>query len=199
MPSRAPQPPLDPRHLLHTAEWETLSTAERRAIEEILREARVARNTNVEFLDRRSSGERLSDRIATFGGSWTFIVLFLSFILAWIVLNTDILGPRHTAFDAYPYVFLNLMLSMVAAIQAPVILMSQNRQAARDRLEAQNDYEVNLKAEVEIRALHDKLDILRQSQWAELVRLQQDQMRMLEHLLGERRAPETAADDTGNG
>jgi uncharacterized membrane protein len=96
------------------------------------------------------------------------------------VLNTEILGPRHDAFDPYPYVFLNLILSMIAALQAPVIRMSQNRAAARDRLDAKNDYAVNLKAELEIRELHDKLDGLREAQWAELVRLQQEQLRLLE-------------------
>ncbi|WP_230981095.1 DUF1003 domain-containing protein [Gemmatimonas groenlandica] len=128
-------------------------------------------------------GQRLADRIAVFGGSWTFILLFLAFLLAWAVLNTEILGPRNQAFDPYPYIFLNLFLSMLAALQAPVIMMSQNRQSQRDRLHAANDYAVNLKAEIEIRELHEKLDALRERDWAALAAQQQQQIDMLTHLM----------------
>lgn len=100
----------------------------------------------------------LADKVAAVGGSWRFIFGFLALLLGWMLLNTEILSAWKLAFDPYPYIFLNLMLSMIAALQAPVIMMSQNRQAARDRIAAQHDYEVNLKAELEIMALHEKWD-----------------------------------------
>ena len=164
-------------------EWEHLSQHERHVIEAVLNRMPVSRNMSRESLEARSLGERLADQIARFGGSWTFILLFLGFLLAWAVLNTEILAPRNAEFDPYPYIFLNLFLSMLAALQAPIIMMAQNRQATRDRLAAQQDYEVNLKAEIEIRTLHDKLDALREAQWMDLVRMQQDQIRLLEALL----------------
>lgn len=147
----------DAAHLL-TIDWARLSAAERRTIERVLRRETVAENAVAAFEDRRSFGERLADRVASFGGSWTFIILFGTFLAAWSLLNTEILGPRHAAFDPYPYIFLNLLLSMLAAIQAPLIMMSQNRQAQRDRYDAAADYAVNLKAELEIQRLHDRLD-----------------------------------------
>ena len=106
----------------------------------------------------RTRGERIADRVASFGGSWTFIILFLVVLIAWMLLNTFILLER--AFDPYPYILLNLVLSCLASLQAPVILMSQNRQAKRDRERAEEDYEVNLKAELEIKALHEKIERL---------------------------------------
>ncbi len=178
--------PLHP--LLETAEWQSFTPGQRIAIETVLHKARVARDANQTYLDTRTMGDRASDRIASLGGSWTFILLFFAFLVAWAYVNTRLLGPRQAAFDPYPYVFLNLMLSMLAAIQAPIIMMAQNRQAERDRIEAANDYRVNLKAEFEIQRLHEKMDQLRESQWAELVRLQQEQIRLLEQLTGERPA-----------
>lgn len=164
-------------------EWGNLSSRERRVIGAVLKRVALSRDTNREFREARTYGERLSDRMAALGGSWGFIIVFLLVLAAWVILNTGILGPRREAFDPYPYILLNLFLSMLAALQAPVILMSQNRQAARDRLEAQHDYEVNLKAELEVRLLHEKIDLLRDKQWSELVRMQQDQLQMLERLL----------------
>lgn len=178
----AQQPEKLARRILR-GEWENLSTRERNVIEAVLKRVAVSRDPHREFQEARTYGERLSDRIAALGGSWGFIIAFFLLLAAWVVLNTRILAPRHEAFDPYPYILLNLFLSMLAAIQAPVILMSQNRQAARDRLAAQQDYEVNLKAEVEVRLLHDKVDLLRDKQWSELVRMQQDQLGKLEHLL----------------
>jgi uncharacterized membrane protein len=125
--------------------------------------------------------------VAAFGGSWTFIGIFASVLIAWIVLNSVILAKAHSAFDPYPYILLNLFLSMIAAIQAPVIMMSQNRQAAKDRLDAAHDYEINLKAELEIAHLHQKMDELREKQWTELVAMQQKQIRMLTKLLEEKK------------
>ncbi len=170
-----------PEHVLRR-EWEHLAARERRIVEAVLHRRGVARDVHQDYLDQRSFGERMADRIAAFGGSWPFIGLFGAFLAVWIVLNSVLLG-RRDVFDPYPFILLNLMLSTLAALQAPVIMMSQNRQAARDRLNAANDYEVNLKAEVEIRALHDKMDALRERDWAELVRLQQVQIQMLERLL----------------
>ncbi|MEZ4455591.1 MAG: DUF1003 domain-containing protein [Gemmatimonadales bacterium] len=127
--------------------------------------------------------ERLSDGLARVGGSWSFIIAFMVFLGGWALLNTEILGPRKEAFDPYPYVFLNLLLSMLAALQAPVIMMAQNRQTEADRLAAAGDYQVNLKAEFEIQRLHDKMDELRERRWSELVAQQQEQIRLLQTLL----------------
>ena len=134
--------------------------------------ARIARRTHLNVthaFDARSTvGQRLADKVAAVGGSWAFIGGFVLFLFAWAGLNVVILGG---GFDPYPFVFLNLLLSMVAALQAPIIMMSQNRQAQKDRLAAAMDYEVNLKSEAELAALHDKVDRL-QAQIAELVALQ---------------------------
>jgi uncharacterized membrane protein len=108
--------------------------------------------------DVSTYGERLSDKVAAVGGSWSFIIFFSLVLLAWMLLNTDVLSRFGMAFDPYPYIFLNLMLSTLAAVQAPVIMMSQNRQAAKDRLAAAHDFEVNLRAELDIRRLHTKVD-----------------------------------------
>ena len=171
---------------------EHLAARERRIVEAVLHRRSVARDVHQDYLDQRTFGERMADRIAAFGGSWPFIGLFGAFLAGWIVLNSVLLA-RRDVWDPYPYILLNLMLSTLAALQAPVIMMSQNRQAARDRLNAANDYEVNLKAEMEIRALHDKLDTLREADWAELVRLQQVQIQMLERLLAAAGGPGAAS------
>lgn len=147
--------------------------------------------------DEQSFGDRLADRMAAFGGSWTFILLFLGFLAAWAFLNTEVLGPRRAAFDPYPYIFLNLFLSMLAALQAPVIMMSQNRQATRDRVEAQNDYSVNLNAEMQIRDIHEKLDQLREERWEELLQLQREQLRILGVLSAARDARADIRNDDG--
>jgi uncharacterized membrane protein len=171
----------DPAHA--NSKLARLGAAERRVMEYLLDQRRVTRDVNRELEENRRLGERVADRIASFGGSWTFILLFLVVLVAWVVLNSLVLARRGRAFDPYPYILLNLFLSMIAALQAPVIMMSQNRMAARDRLEATHDYEVNLMAEVEIRTLHDKLDRLRDHDWASLVVQQQEQIRLLERLL----------------
>ncbi len=163
--------------------WTPVTSRELLVAQAMLRRRPIARDIVVEIEASATIGQRLADHIATFGGSWTFILLFLAFMLFWAVLNTEILGPRKEAFDPYPYIFLNLFLSMLAALQAPVIMMSQNRQTEKDRLHAANDYEVNLKAELEIRELHDKFDALRERDWAHLVQLQQRQIEMLSELV----------------
>lgn len=138
-----------------------------------------------------SFGERMADRVAHFGGSWSFIGLFGLFLAGWALLNTQL--PRALAFDPYPYIFLNLILSMLAALQAPVIMMSQNRQAAKDRQMAVYDYEVNVKAEVEIMALHDKLDALRSEHLVVLLQQQQAQIELLTRLVAAQSPPATPA------
>jgi len=161
--------------------------SEQRVIERLTKRLHVSRNAHQEFEESLTLGQRLADRIAVFGGSWTFIIIFLSGVLGWIVLNTIVLARLGKPFDAYPYIFLNLILSMLAALQAPVIMMSQNRYAAKDRIAAQHDYEVNLKSELEILALHQKMDALREQQWAELVAMQQEQIQLLTRLLEQRK------------
>jgi uncharacterized membrane protein len=163
---------------------ESLTAAQRRIVDRLLHGAHVSRDVNLEFRDGRTFGQRLADRIAAFGGSWAFIMLFLAALLGWVALNTLL---RGRAFDPYPYILLNLFLSMLASLQAPIIMMSQNRQTAKDRLHAEHDYEVNLKAEIEIRTLHEKLDQLRDQKWTALVALQDQQIRMLERLLEQSR------------
>jgi uncharacterized membrane protein len=160
--------------------------SERRVIERLTKRLHVSHNAARAFEDQLTVGQRLADRIAVFGGSWTFILLFLATLVGWIGLNTVVLGRvgRAGPFDAYPFIFLNLILSMLAALQAPVIMMSQNRHAAKDRASAAHDYEVNLKSELEILALHEKLDALREGQWAELVAMQREQIELLTKLLG---------------
>src|SRR3954463_1246244 len=146
-----------------------LSDREQRVITHIAKRQPISRDVNAVQEENQTFGDRLADKVARFGGSWTFIVIFTSMLFAWVILNTVILARYAGGFDPYPYIFLNLILSMVAALQAPVILMSQNRQAARDRLAAGLDYEVNLKAEIEIMALHDKVDQLRLNHLEELI------------------------------
>src|SRR5215510_10810772 len=145
------------QHLLHGG-LGPLSERDRRVLGRIARRMRTAPNVNREFERSLTFGERLADRVAAVGGSWGFIIGFCVFLAVWAVLNAVFLV--QSAFDPYPFIFLNLLLSMLAALQAPVIMMSQNRQAAKDRLAAALDYEVNLKAEAAIAELHDKIDRL---------------------------------------
>ena len=160
-----------------------LSERERRVILHIAKRRHVARDVNSVLVERQTFGERLADRVAQMGGSWGFILVFTGMLVAWVVVNTVVLG--HAAgFDPYPYIFLNLILSMVAALQAPVILMSQNRQAARDRVAAGLDYEINLKAEVEIMALHDKLDRIRMERLEGVLATQSTQIEAIAKAVG---------------
>lgn len=155
------------RQLLDLDEGE-LRPHEKAVIERAVKRLAVSRNVDAEFSRKLTIGERLADRVAAVGGSWAFIVAFLAVLFAWMAFNTFVLIER--AFDPYPYILLNLVLSTLASIQAPVILMSQNRAAARDRVVAAHDYEVNLKAEIEIAALHEKLDQIRTQELATLIR-----------------------------
>ena len=152
-----------------------LSSRERHVLERIALRAHRAHLQDTAA--RLSVGERLADSVARFGGSWQFITFFACLLLAWTGFNT--LASPAATFDPYPFIFLNLLLSMIAALQAPVIMMSQNRQAARDRFAAARDYEVNLKAESDIIGLHEKLDALRAHELADMLRHQQSQLDML--------------------
>ncbi len=140
----------------------------------------LSRNINQEFESSLTLGERMADRLANFGGSWTFISIFMIVLVIWMGINTWLLLEKP--FDPYPYILLNLVLSCLAAIQAPVILMSQNRQAARDRLQSDHDYQINIKAEIEIRKLHEKIDHLLMHQWQRLMEIQQLQVDLMEEI-----------------
>ncbi|WP_294264880.1 DUF1003 domain-containing protein [uncultured Sphingomonas sp.] len=137
----------------------SLDDEERRVLASIEAGTLVARDAGDEAEARASVGDRLSDRVAAIGGSWGFIITFTAVLLGWMLLNSEVLSRLGLAFDPYPYIFLNLMLSTLAAVQAPIIMMSQNRQAAKDRLAARLDYEVNLRTELEMLRLHDKIDL----------------------------------------
>ena len=139
-----------------------LSLLEHRVLQSTIERQPVARDIGKVFAQRRGFGGRVADAVVRFGGSWSFILGFIAFLIVWTVANAWLLGQK--SFDPYPFIFLNLVLSMLAALQAPVIMMAQNRQAERDRIDAAHDYEVNLKAEIEIMALHEKLDEMRHQQ-----------------------------------
>jgi len=160
-------------------EYQKISDMERNLVNKIARRGRVSKEVNEEYEEKMTLGDRVADRVAQFGGSWTFILIFGGVLVTWMFLNSVQL-LLHQPFDPYPFILLNLVLSTVAALQAPVIMMSQNRQSAKDRLHAEHDYEVNLMAEMEIRDLHDKLDSLRYKQWHELWQMLQRQLEVME-------------------
>ena len=137
----------------------------------------VSTNTEEHYDEVRTLGERLSDGLASFGGSWPFLILFGLGLAIWIMANSV---RQQSAFDPYPFILLNLILSCLAAVQAPIIMMSQRRQETKDRLRALNDYRVNLKAELEIRHLHEKLDHLISRQWERLAEIQELQIELLQ-------------------
>ena len=141
----------------------------------------LSENIDVKKKSRRTRGQKLADQIAAFGGSWTFIIAFFSFLMCWMLLNSFLLG--RYAYDTYPYILLNLILSCIAAIQAPIIMMSQNRQEQKDRQRAENDYKVNLKAELEIKLLSEKIDHLLVHQNKKLLEIQEVQIDYLEDLM----------------
>src|SRR3989441_11256876 len=157
-----------------------LSALDQEVIESLQEHEILSSDISSQFEKKLTFGERLSDHIASFGGSWRFIILFGAVLFGWIILNAIILLNR--SFDPYPFILLNLILSCLAAIQAPIIMMSQNRAEARDRLRAENDYKVNLKAELEIRHLHEKIDHLLRRQYNRLFEIQQIQIELLEEI-----------------
>ena len=156
-------------------EYRKISDMEQALVSKVARRGRVSRLVDQEFEAHMTLGQRVADRVAQFGGSWPFIFIFGGVLIGWMVVNSIVLARRP--FDPYPYILLNLALSALAAIQAPVIMMSQNRQAEKDRLQAHQDYEINLMAEFEIRDLYDKLDALRYKQWHELWHIQRSEER----------------------
>jgi uncharacterized membrane protein len=160
-----------------------LGDLESQVLDSLQKHELLTRDVNKEFDRTLSVGERLADHIATFGGSWGFITLFGATLVAWIALNVAGLFARP--FDPYPFILLNLVLSCLAAIQAPVIMMSQNRQEDKDRLRSEHDYRVNLKAELEVRLLHEKMDHLLHHELQRLLEIQEIQTEML-HDLGDR-------------
>ena len=162
-----------------------LAELDRQVIASLEAGAPVSRNPEDEAEDRYAFGERLADRVAEFGGSWTFILSFLAVLVVWMLANVLVLSTRP--FDPYPFILLNLVLSCLAALQAPVIMMSQRRQETKDRLRAENDYRVNLKSELEIRQLHEKIDHLLYVQWERMVEIQQTQLDLLDELSQRRR------------
>lgn len=166
-------------------DFEQLNQHEKKVLERLVTHLHISRNTSREADDAQTFGQRVADKVASFGGSWTFIISFLTVLAIWIVWNSYIFFNSKEMFDPYPYILLNLFLSMTAAIQAPIILMSQNRQSERDRTAAAHDYEVNLKAELEILSLHEKLDNLREDKWREMIQMQQEQIELLTKLLAE--------------
>lgn len=167
-------------HSLLESEKGELSSLEHDVVRSLREHELLSSNIDAEFEREWSFGERLADRIAAFGGSWAFLIYFGIFLLLWVAMNSFVLLWRPL--DPYPFIFLNLLLSCLAAIQAPVIMMSQNRQEAKDRLRSQHDYKVNLKAELEIRHLHEKVDHLLSHQWERLVRIQELQLELLSDL-----------------
>lgn len=179
---------------------EDLGTARRAYVEKMLREERgeltrldhavidsiaergtLSADTANDYHEALSFGDRMADRVAAFGGSWTFILSFAAVLVVWIGFNSAMLFAAGR-FDPYPYILLNLVLSCLAAIQAPLIMMSQRRQEAKDRLRSENDYAVNLKAELEIRQIQEKLDHLLIRQWQRLAEIQQIQLEIMEDL-----------------
>ena len=162
-----------------------ISELERQVVESLAREETVARDVEAAWEGKRTFGERLSDFVADFGGSWNFIISFFVILLIWIGFNAW--ATSREVFDPYPFILLNLVLSCIAAIQAPIIMMSQKRQEAKDRLRSENDYRVNLKAEFEIRHLHEKLDHLINRQWERLAEIQQIQLEIMEDLATHKR------------
>ncbi|MEN6474018.1 MAG: DUF1003 domain-containing protein [Syntrophaceae bacterium] len=161
-----------------------LTAIDREVLDNINAQEILSRNPIDDYDAQLTIGERLADKIADFGGSWKFISFFGVVIICWMGVNSYLLAARP--FDPYPYILLNLVLSCLAALQAPVIMMSQNRQESRDRERATHDYQVNLKAELEIRHLHQKIDHLMSHQWERLVEIQQLQMDFMNELRGKR-------------
>ena len=158
----------------------------------------LAENINESYEEQLTLGERVADKVSTFGGSWKFIGVFFSFLFIWMFINSYYLA-QHEQFDTYPYILLNLILSCLAAAQAPIIMMSQNRRADRDRITAENDYKVNLKSELQIRHLNTKLDSFMHFQWSRLVEIQQVQTELISDINEVlKKIEDTASNGNGN-
>lgn len=173
------------------APYSSLDARTQKVARHVAERRHIARNQHDELDPAPTRGGRAADAVAHFGGSWVFISLFAVLMVAWVGFNSWVLVRQDRSFDPYPYILLNLFLSMLAAIQAPIILMSQNRQSEKDRANAEHDYEVNLKAELEIMLLHEKLDLLREGQWRELLAVQSEQLKLLRELIPHRHLEES--------
>jgi len=167
------------QHILETEKGE-LDSIDSQIVKSLANHKMVARNVEKQFEQKLTFGQRLSDKLATFGGSWTFLIIFAVILAIWVILNS--VQILFKTFDPYPFILLNLFLSCLAAIQAPIIMMSQNRKDAKDRMRSEYDYIVNMKAEVEIRNLHEKIDHMIQVQWQRLIETQQLQIELLEEM-----------------
>jgi uncharacterized membrane protein len=157
-----------------------LNTNDKEVLDSIVERDLISRNVEQDIEKKLTFGQKLSDSIAKFGGSWRFIIIFMSFLIIWMIVNVIFLTVK--AFDPYPFILLNLILSCIAAIQAPVIMMSQNRQEEKDRMRSLHDYQVNLKAEVEIRLLHDKIDHMLVQHGQRMLEIQQIQVELMEEI-----------------
>lgn len=167
-------------HSLLESDKGELSELEQEVLESLKKHEIISSNIDDELQEEWTYGEKLADKIAEFGGSWKFLIIFGIFLLMWIAMNSLVIYWRPV--DPYPFILLNLLLSCLAAIQAPIIMMSQNRQEAKDRLRAKHDYQVNLKAELEIRQIHEKLDHLMNRQWERLIQIQEIQLEQLSEI-----------------
>ena len=163
----------------------SLSALEEEVVKSLKENELLSRDINKEFDSQLTFGQRIADRVAEFGGSWSFIITFGGIIFVWIIYNTSVMLTRP--FDPYPYILLNLVLSCLAAMQAPIIMMSQNRQEDKDRIRADHDYRTNLKAELEIRQLNWKFDQLLMHHWQRLLEIQRIQTEMMEEIAGRAR------------
>ncbi len=157
-----------------------ITALEEKVFDSIKEQETITRNVNIDFEEQLTFGQKLSDKLANFGGSWKFIMIFFAIIIIWMVVNSVSLIGK--SFDPYPYILLNLILSCLAAVQAPIIMMSQNRQEAKDRLRSRNDYIVNLKAELEIKSLNEKIENLLVYQWQRLMEIQKIQTDIMNEL-----------------
>lgn len=161
-------------------ESSSLNQFETEILDNLKKEELYAQKLYDDYDHQLTKWDKLADTIASFGGSWKFISIFGSFIIVWMIINIVLLAQN--AFDPYPFILLNLILSCLAAIQAPVIMMSQNRAEERDRMRAENDYKINMKAEIEIKILHEKMDHLINNQWQKLLEIQQIQIELMEEM-----------------
>ena len=161
-----------------------LTRLEQEVVQSLADHETLAENIETEFEGHRTFGERLSDHLASFGGSWAFLIIFFAILMAWMAFNAIMASKEQ--FDPYPFILLNLVLSCLAAIQALIIMMSQKRQEAKDRLRGENDYRVNLKAELEIRHLHEKIDHILTRQWERLAEIQQIQLEIMQGAIRKR-------------
>jgi uncharacterized membrane protein len=175
------------------AEREELTELERDAVRKAALHETIASRVDQQMQRNATRGQRVADSVARVGGSWRFVITFCAFLVVWMIANTWMMGRE--AFDRYPFILLNLVLSCVAALQAPIIMMSQNRAQARDRAHADEDYRVNLKAELEILGLHEKLDHLLHTRWESLIEMQECQLDMLRDLVDKVAAKPDSSDE----